>query len=159
MAKKRPMTSAERVRKHRAEKKAKRQVNLTLHSQTITKLDKKAKQSDQTRSELIDTLIASVVKTKKAAVPHSQPVAEGISVEDQQAVLHVLNHIDSTYLQQIAVDGLDPRQMRRAITRMTKALQTQNPALSASRRKKVTSNKKKKSTAKKKATPQAVGKA
>ena len=59
MAKKRPLTNAERVRKHRAEKATKRQVNLTLRRQTITKLDKKARQSDQTRSEFIDTLVAS----------------------------------------------------------------------------------------------------
>ena len=75
-------------------------------------------------------------------------------------MLHVLAHIDSSYLQQIAVDELDPRQMRRAIARMVKALQAQNPELpqparSNAKRKKVTSNKKKKSISKKKRTRKA----
>lgn len=130
MAKKRPMTNAERVRKHRAEKSSRQQINLTLQKSIVAKLDRQAKQADQARSEYIATLIGSGQPAKKKmAAAQKPPVADELNTKEQQAVLHVLAQIDGDYLQQMAVDGISGHRMRRAINRMSKALQAQNPEL------------------------------
>ena len=151
MAKKRPMTNAERVRKHRASKAARQQINLALQKPIVAKLDRQAKKADQTRSDYITTLIESG-QTQAATTP--QPTGAGeLNEKEQLAVLHVLAQIDNDYLQQMAVDGMSAQRMRRAINKARKALAAQNPdqpapADSKIRPANVTSNKKTKATKK-----------
>ena len=97
MAKKHVMTNAERVRKHRANEATKRQVNLTLHNQTLSKLDRKAKRSKQTRSEFISSLIESGAE-KPAPSSAKQNISEGLNTEHQLAVFQALTQIDGNYL-------------------------------------------------------------
>lgn len=83
MAKKRAMTGAERKRKHRAATDTK-QINITLPNLAVAELDRQAKKANQTRSELIATLITQIAKpqpkptiasTKKKPIKSKKKIA------------------------------------------------------------------------------------